>query len=288
MTPSATKDREDILNHIHSIFQAYLRQDREVIRRTHTRDWTGFQGPSTKIERGLDDYMVNAEKSLSALRGTGYELLDTEVQIYGDLAVVYYVARYDFRDGEGKAGAVPLRSVDIYRREAGEWNQCGSHITPVPANSAWVGPGQASTASKPPRGAASSTPQTLSPQERDELLAARKAVWRAWFAGDTRELRAVLPAETIAIDPRQPEWADRDAILARAVDFSTSGAKLIQLEFPHTDMQVYGDVVILYTTYSFETESDGQRHKQSGRGTEIFVRRDGRWLNSGWHLDSGE
>lgn len=54
--------QETVLAHIDDIFQAYLRKDREALRRTHTRDWVGFQGPSVKIERGIEDYMVNAEK----------------------------------------------------------------------------------------------------------------------------------------------------------------------------------------------------------------------------------
>ena len=137
MSANAVKDREEVIAHIHSIFQAYVRQDREAIRRTHTPDWTGFQGPSVKIERGLADYMVNAEKSLQNLQGTGYALLDTEVQVYGDIALVYYVARYDFRDPEGRAGSLPLRSLDVYRRENGHWNQCGSHITPIPQGGTW-------------------------------------------------------------------------------------------------------------------------------------------------------
>ncbi len=41
-TMTAKQDREQILQHIHSIFQAYLRQDRDAIRKTHTPDWTGF------------------------------------------------------------------------------------------------------------------------------------------------------------------------------------------------------------------------------------------------------
>jgi ketosteroid isomerase-like protein len=130
-------DREQILAHIHSIFQAYIRQDRDTIRRTHSKDWTGFQGPSVRIERGLDDYMVNAEASLRQLRGTGYALLDTEVQLYGDVALVYYVARYDYVDVEGRAGSLPLRSLDVYRRENRAWIQCGSHITPIPEGGKW-------------------------------------------------------------------------------------------------------------------------------------------------------
>ena len=57
-------DRQAILDHIHGIFQAFIRRDREAIRKAHTNDWTGFQGPSTKIERGLDDYMKNVAPHL--------------------------------------------------------------------------------------------------------------------------------------------------------------------------------------------------------------------------------
>jgi ketosteroid isomerase-like protein len=136
MTPMKNRDREEITAHIHSIFQAYVDRDLKRIRDTHTADWTGFQGPSTKIERGIDDYMKNAESSLAAFEGTGFELLDTEVQLYGDVAVVYYVARYDYCDAHGADHSLPLRSVDIYRREQGHWIQAGSHITPIPQG-AW-------------------------------------------------------------------------------------------------------------------------------------------------------
>jgi hypothetical protein len=30
----------------------------------------------------------------------------------------------------------------------------------------------------------------------------------------------------------------------------------------------------------------GKRSISSGRATEIFVRRDGRWTNPGWHTDA--
>jgi ketosteroid isomerase-like protein len=136
-TADTGRDREEILAHIRSIFEAYIRQDRETIRRTHARDWTGFQNPSGKIERGIDDYMKNAELSLQTLRGTGFEILDSEVQVRGDTAIVYYVARYDYVDSDGHAASVPLRSVDIYRREAEGWIQCGSHITVIPGEPTW-------------------------------------------------------------------------------------------------------------------------------------------------------
>lgn len=132
-----TQDEQAILDHIRSIFQAYLDRDRGKIRRTHSEDWTGFMGPSTKIERGIDDYMVNADKSLEGFHGTAYELLDTEVQFHGDIALVFYVARYDYANPDGQSGSVPLRSLDVYRRDGDQWIQCGSHITVIPAGGAW-------------------------------------------------------------------------------------------------------------------------------------------------------
>ena len=95
------------------------------------------QGPSTTIERGIDAHMKNADASLEHFQGTGYEILDSEIQLFGDLALVFYVARYDYRDMEGKEGSIPLRSIDIYRREEGEWNQAGSHISVIPASGSW-------------------------------------------------------------------------------------------------------------------------------------------------------
>ena len=135
---ASIKDRAETLAHIRTIFEAYIHQDRETIRRTHTPDWTGFQNPSSRIERGIDDYLRNAELSLRTIRGTGFEILDSEVQIYGDVAIVYYVARYDHLEEDGQRGSVPLRSVDIYRREPGGWIQCGSHIGVIPAAPSWT------------------------------------------------------------------------------------------------------------------------------------------------------
>lgn len=126
-------DREEILSHIHGLFRAYIRKDRDAIRRGHTDDWRGFQVRSTSLVRGIDAYMANADRILETMRGTRYELRDTDVHIYGDMAVVYYVADYWITNPAGNEECVGLRSVDIYRREAGGWNQCGSNICAMPA-----------------------------------------------------------------------------------------------------------------------------------------------------------
>jgi hypothetical protein len=51
---------------------------------------------------------------------------------------------------------------------------------------------------------------------------------------------------------------------------------------------MYGNTAILYSKYAYELEVNGKPSAQSGRATEVFVYRDGKWVNSGWHLDSGK
>jgi hypothetical protein len=52
-------------------------------------------------------------------------------------------------------------------------------------------------------------------------------------------------------------------------------------------LQRYGDVVILYTTFRVVlTDREGKTSETTGRGTEVFVRRSGKWIHTGWHLDT--
>jgi hypothetical protein len=127
-------------------------------------------------------------------------------------------------------------------------------------------------------------PGAASPAERAALLEAREKVWRAWFANDRAALREILPPETVAGDSGEPGWLDRDKVLASSEKFAAGGSKLIDLQFPATQIQCYGDVAVLYTTFRFETETKGKRSVAAGKGTETFVKRGGRWLNSGWLL----
>ncbi|MEK6799470.1 MAG: nuclear transport factor 2 family protein [Planctomycetota bacterium] len=280
-----TKDREEILGHIHGIFQAYLRRDRDAIRRMHTPDWTGFQNPSTKIERGLNDYMKNADRSLEALQGIGYELLDTEVQFYDEVALVYYVARYDYKSlNDGSAGSLKLRSIDVYRRERDGWNQAGSHIAPITGEN-WGERGAA-----PPEVIASAgavAAEGLFEPDRARLLNDREAVWRAWFSNNEAELRRLVPEDVIAIEPGSNRWADRDEICERSRRFVRDGGTLLRLEFPETRIQANSVAATIYTRYLVETEIAGARKISSGSATEMFQKRAGQWLNTGWHLDSG-
>jgi ketosteroid isomerase-like protein len=123
------------------------------------------------------------------------------------------------------------------------------------------------------------------PDDRAELLKTREAVWRAWFANDTKALEALVPPDTIVISAGEEKWKHQAEIFQSAADFQAKGGKLIRLEFPRTEVQRYGDVAITYSQYLYETEMDGKRSVTTGRVTETFVLRNGKWTNPGWHTD---
>ena len=136
--PFAQKSEEQVLvDHVHQIFQAFLERDREKIRDLHADDWVGFMGPSTEIERGISDYMHHVDLSLENFRGSDYEIHDTEVQIYGNIALVFYVATYYYENDDNTVASIPLRSIDVFRRENGHWIQSASHISVIRTGGKW-------------------------------------------------------------------------------------------------------------------------------------------------------
>jgi len=122
--------------------------------------------------------------------------------------------------------------------------------------------------------------------DRVGLLKAREAVWRAWFANDREALERLVPPDTIVISAGEEKWKNQTDILQSAAQFQAAGGKLVRLEFPRTEIQRFGDVAITYSQYLYETEAGGKRSLTSGRVTEIFVLRSGKWTNPGWHTDS--
>jgi ketosteroid isomerase-like protein len=123
----------------------------------------------------------------------------------------------------------------------------------------------------------------VAPQERDSLLRTREDVWRSWFTHDLDRMRAYFPEETLAFDNGEEQWSDHGRIFSGAAEFAKSGGKLVRLEFPRTEIRRYGDVYILYSLYTYETEQAGKRTASSGRVTEVFVKKGDRWINPGWH-----
>jgi ketosteroid isomerase-like protein len=121
-----------------------------------------------------------------------------------------------------------------------------------------------------------------------EVLAAREAAWRAYFAGDLQALGALLPEEFIGIGMNEAPFAGRAKTLEDARAFREKGGKLVRLAFPETRAQRFGDVVVLYGRFEVVLRSggtEGTERTLRGRLTEVFVRRDGKWVHPGWHLD---
>lgn len=266
-------DRDAIRMHIDQIFHAYMNKDRGTVRSTHTHDWHGFSLGTRKLVRGLDEYMAMAEKWLgdNSSRMTDYRFAEYETVFHGDLALVFYVAEV-----EGVSRGIPytdkFRSLDVYVKRNGEWIQLASNLDRHPdetdrRNSAAV---------------------AITPEFRKRALDERIRVWNAWFNNDQQELRRLLPEELVAINNGEERWYTRDSVLEAAQQFAGTGARLVRLEFPRTEIQAYGNTVILFSTFVYELDTRGQREVTSGRATETFVEREGVLVNTGWHLDSGK
>lgn len=282
--PTATEtdraaDAAAIRAHIESIFQAFIDGDEQKIFATHSEDWRGFlEGSRTPI-KGIDDYMrangIDWPKPANAPQshpyypaGTTYKIGDFDVHFYGpELAVASLF-------GEFQRNSITLRRfriMDVYAKRNGSWIQVASHTVVDPE---W-------------RAEQMSKPMTIGPEVRQRILAAREAVWKAWFANDRAMLEKLVPEEVIAINNGEGEWSNRMAVLDGARRFAESGGKLVKLEFPKTEIQVYGNTVLVYTTYVYDIEMNGKRTTASGRATEMFVRRGDDLVNVGWHMDSG-
>ena len=127
--------------------------------------------------------------------------------------------------------------------------------------------------------------RTLSATELADLEVVRKAVWVDWFSGDTASLRKVLGPELVAIAAGVPHWQSLDESLAASAGFKASGGRLVSVSFDSTLTHRFDETIVMFSHYTVVTESAGQRQTQKGRATEVFVRSNGRWVHTSWHLD---
>jgi hypothetical protein len=122
---------------------------------------------------------------------------------------------------------------------------------------------------------------------RAEILELREAAWRTWFSNDQPGFQKVVPEELVAMGWNGGPWDDRAGTMQVMAQFAKGGQTIRTLEFPRNVFQQYGDVVILYTSFRLVlADAAGKAEETTGRGTEVFVRRNGRWIHTGWHLDS--
>ena len=265
-------DRSAIRAHIESIFQAFINKDAASLRTTHAENWLGYLEGSPTMIKGIEGYMDwNQVDPKSPFGMKSYKFREFDMIFKGDAAFVCFVADVE----SNWPGAPPhraLRICDFYTKDKGNWIQSGSdtalHQESVQEQLA--------------------LPRSIDDEMKKRLLDAREAVWRAWFAGDRATLEKLIPQETIAIESGNNSWSNRQTILDGSEQFAKGGGKLVKLEFPKTEIQMYGAAAVVYSNYSYELEQGGQRINQSGRVTEVFVLRNGQWVNPGWHMDSGK
>lgn len=127
---------------------------------------------------------------------------------------------------------------------------------------------------------------TLSATELTALEAVRKAVWVDWFSGDTMALRRVLAPELVAMSAGAPYWASLDETIAGSAKFKAGGGKFVSVAFDSAMTHRFGETVVMFSRYTVVTEGTNGRTTRKGRATEVFVRTNGRWVHTSWHLDS--
>ena len=265
-------DRAAIRAHIESIFQAFIDKDPKALRATHAENWLGYLDNSGYMLKGIEGYMDwNQLDPKSPYGMKSYKFRDFDMIFKGDAAFVCFVADIE-SNWPGRSPHRVLQICDFYTKEKGNWIQTGSY----------TGPHQETLEEQ------LASPRSIDAEMKKRLLDAREAVWRSWFSGDRASLEKLIPAETIAIESGHNNWSNRQTILDGSVEFAKGGGKLVKLEFPRTEIQAYGATAVVYSNYSFELEQGGQRINQSGRVTEVFVLRNGQWVNPGWHMDSGK
>lgn len=265
-------DREAIRAHIDSIFQAFIRKDIAALRATHAQNWLGYLEGSREMIKGVDGYMDwNQVDPKSPYGMKSYKMREFDMIFKGDAAFVCFIADVESVTPNGPYHRA-LRISDFYTKQNGQWIQNGSdtalHQESVEEQLA--------------------LPRPVGDQMKKRLLDAREAVWRSWFAGDRATLEKLIPDETLAIEAGDNNWSNRQTILNGSTEFGKTGGKLMKLEFPKTEIQVYGLTAVIYSNYLYELEIGGQRSTHSGRVTEVFVNRKGQWVNPGWHMDSGK
>jgi uncharacterized protein DUF4440 len=143
-------------------------------------------------------------------------------------------------------------------------------------------PTLAAQAQAKPNAASAANSDAIDDATRTAVLAARDAIWRAWFAHDTAALETLLPGSTTAGSGQG--WESRDEIVAGSRQSASSGRKLVGLKFDDTRIHKNGEVAVVFSNYTLELEHEGRRTTVTGSASEVFVRVGGVWRNPFWYL----
>ena len=120
-------------------------------------------------------------------KGKGWSATGSPTSIvvfYGDTAVASFVLEVDATRGSQKV-VQKLTILDVFHKEPQRWVQVASNTSHHADEFERRG----------------SSCGRIGDDEKKDLFAAREAVWRAWFGGDTKQLTSLLPPELITIEP---------------------------------------------------------------------------------------
>jgi ketosteroid isomerase-like protein len=119
-------------------------------------------------------------------------------------------------------------------------------------------------------------PMTISKSDLDVLLDLNRDYVQAVQHSDVRCFDGILAADFLCSNP-DGSLVDRDAFLEQ----TAKPVVIANLEAHDVNVRVMGDVAIIHarTTY---TGPDGQAG--AGRYTDVWARRDGRWLAVSAHV----
>nr|AUN37301.1 hypothetical protein [uncultured bacterium] len=271
-------DRAAIMTEIGRITQAFIDGDNETVYKTHSEDWSGFlSDPQTIPIYGINEYLKGngitwplspsyKKPAPNPYPNLHYRITNSLITfVTNDVGVASFTLDYPWRDG---VNFTRLRIMDVFTKRDGKWIQTASDTATDPQ---W-------------KGDQASIPREPAENSKQAILATREAVWKAWFAGDVEKLGKMIPDEIVSVEGPKKEWENRAAMLAASKAFVASGARLIRLEFPKTDVQFYGNTIVLFTSYSYDIQKDGKKSTITGKGVETFIIRGQKLLNIGWIL----
>ena len=125
------------------------------------------------------------------------------------------------------------------------------------------------------------TSDAIDDATRAAVLAARDAIWRAWFAHDSAALAKLLPRSATA---GGEGWESRSEIVEGSRQSAASGRKLVRIKFDDTRIHRNGAVAVVFSNYTMELEQQGRRNTVTGSASEVFVLEKGVWQNPFWYL----
>lgn len=123
------RDRQEILEHIHSIFRAFAARDREKLRQTHLSEFKGYAARSRSTIRNRDMYLRDVESILENQEYQDYVLMEEDFHFIGEVAIVCYIANVTGRTRQGQPYESKIRVMDIYRKTGEGWNLAASSVS---------------------------------------------------------------------------------------------------------------------------------------------------------------